>query len=375
MNVQQRKYGEALAKIRLVTSKLMDLKPTDVKWQSNNRSKGSMEKEGFYPRDYGMTEWDWPQGIGIFGLSRMPGNKNETYIKKWAADRITEGLPSENVNTTVPLLTLCDYPEYEDLSLEWMTDIEANFIRTNENVIQHVTTGESKNSIRENKNQIWVDTTFMTLLFVAKMANKFEREDWEDDANYQILEHIKYLLDRKTGLFYHGWNFSSKSNYGGIFWCRGNSWMTYGIPLFLELNPAIHGTALAKYLAKIYSNQVKALFELRDASGLWHTILTDKSSYIETSGSAAIIAGVYLGLNAGLIDKKIYEEECDQSFDALLERVNVNGAVSGVSAGTAISSKIDDYKKIKQLPMAYGQALVLCAMAEFLQEKDSQIEN
>ena len=47
--------------------------------------------------------------------------------------------------------------------------------------------------------------------------------------------HIKYLCDNKTGLFYHGWTFNEMNNFGGIFWCRGNSWFTLGILDYVDM--------------------------------------------------------------------------------------------------------------------------------------------
>ena len=41
-----------------------------------------------------------------------------------------------------------------------------------------------------------------------------------------MLCHIKYLLNKNEGLFYHGFNFERNDNYGGILWGRGNCWYT-----------------------------------------------------------------------------------------------------------------------------------------------------
>ena len=51
---------------------------------------------------------------------------------------------------------------------------------------------------------------------------------------HQLLVHIKYLYRKENGLFYHGFSFLRNDNFGGIHWCRGNSWFTLGLPLLLE---------------------------------------------------------------------------------------------------------------------------------------------
>ena len=54
--------------------------------------------------------------------------KNQEYhdfLYHWFEDNIWEGLPSKNINTTTPLLTLaefnddCKNPEFEKLCLKW----------------------------------------------------------------------------------------------------------------------------------------------------------------------------------------------------------------------------------------------------------------
>ena len=68
------------------------------------------EAVGFFRRDFGIREWDWPQGVGLYGILKlMEREQNEeyrTFLHEWFTDNIREGLPSRNINTTMPLLTL-----------------------------------------------------------------------------------------------------------------------------------------------------------------------------------------------------------------------------------------------------------------------------
>ena len=319
------------------------------------------EKKGFFLRDFGMKQWDWPQGVAIFGL-HLAGQENDEYILRWANEEIEKGLPTKNVNTICPMLTLMDYPEFEKLSLEWMDWIEKDFPRTREKGLQHITSGEDKYTLKENEQQIWLDTVFMTVLFTAKMGVKYNNEKWREDATYQILLHVKYLLNRETGLFYHGWNFNEISNYGANFWCRGNSWMALGIPLFLKIMEGYLPESTNSFLKNVYNNQVLKLLELRGKDGLWHTILTDKTSYTETSGSAGIVGGILLGQLYGYLVEEIDTTDIDYMIESLEQRIDKDGIVTGVSAGTPISYNEKDYKDIVQTPMVYGQAMMIVAL-------------
>ena len=135
-------------KISLVRERLkhfdsLPLNQEDFRDSNNQLS----ESKGFFARDFGMEQWDWPQGVGIYGL-HLEGPINDEYIKQWATEEINKGLPTKNVNTICPLLTLVDYPEYETLALEWMKWIEKEFPRTDENGLQHITSGIDKFTVK-----------------------------------------------------------------------------------------------------------------------------------------------------------------------------------------------------------------------------------
>lgn len=352
--------------IDLVIKKLTTLEEIDG---SDYARLTQAEKEaiGYFARDFGMKHWDWPQGVGLYGLQVMNDSK-ETYIKEWANEEIAKGLPLPNINTVRPLFTLMDFDEYEDLCIQWANHIMIDFDRTKEGGLQHNTTGKTKDTIAYKNQQIWADTIYMTVLFLGKMGIKYHNQKWIDEAIYQVMLHLKYLLDRKTGLYYHGWDFSEQSDFGGHFWCRGNSWLTMGLPLFIDLM----GDQLPSYVKKsfvhAYTNQVESLFKYRDKDELlWHTLLDDSTSYIEVSGSAGIVAGVYMGIKTGVLPREPYKKLCDDSVGQLLKQIDSEGTVQGVSAGTVIGHTKDHYKNIIVKPMAYGQAMMLCALVESLQ--------
>ncbi|MGL9736479.1 MAG: glycoside hydrolase family 88 protein [Symbiopectobacterium sp.] len=54
----------------------------------------------------------------------------------------------------------------------------------------------------------------MSGLFYARASTYLNRPSYLDEVSYQFLLHIKYLIDRDTGLWMHGWNFTGNGNYG-----------------------------------------------------------------------------------------------------------------------------------------------------------------
>ncbi len=362
-----------LQKIDLVVEKLMNLGAPDCDTDISN--KDSLAK-GLIPRDFGISEWDWPQGVGLYGLNKLNNyygdNRYSEFFKNWYKNNLEIGLPSKNVNTTAPYLTLVDLldvlndPIYEDMCIKQANWLMECLPRTREGAFQHVTSAiGDRLGVRLNESEMWIDTIFMTVLFLNKMGHKYNRQDWISEATHQILLHIKYLYEKKTGLFYHGWSFNENSNFGGIFWCRGNSWFTFGIIDYLEVCNDTLDAGVKTFLIDTFKAQVNALIKLQAPSGLWHTVLDDPTSYEEVSGSAAIITGIIKGIKLGILDSS-YQKYADKAIDAICKNIDSDGTVLNVSGGTGMGYDADHYKNIIIAPMAYGQSLTLVALFEAL---------
>lgn len=363
---------EVQEKLNLVIDKLMKLGEPE---NNDDLAKGG-EAIGFFKRDFGIQEWDWPQGVGLYGLLKIMQYENSNtyndFLYKWFKDNIEQGLPSKNINTTTPLLTLVELneyykdPEFEKLCLKWADWLMNCLPRTKERGFQHVTSANGdRQGVRLNENEMWIDTIFMTVLFLNKMGQKYNRKDWVDESIHQVLMHIKYLYDNKTGLFYHGWTFNEMNNFGGIFWCRGNSWFTLGILDYIDMFKGTMNAGVKEFIIDTYKAQAEALKNLQSKSGLWHTVLTDPTSYEEVSGSAAITAGILKGIRLGILDDT-YLEVARKAVNAILKNIDTDGTVLNVSGGTGMGYDADHYKNILIAPMAYGQSLTILALAEAL---------
>lgn len=363
-----------IKKLDLVIEKLLNLgEPENQKELEENGG----EAIGFFKRDFGIQEWDWPQGVGLYGLLRVMKSldrpKYKEFLYHWYKDNLAQGLGSRNINTTTPLLTLSQLndsyqdPDFEKLCLDWADWLINCLPKTKEGGFQHVTSANGDRlGVRLNESELWIDTLFMTVLFLNKMGQKYHRQDWIDESIHQVLLHIKYLYDKKTGLFYHGWSFNRNDNFGDVFWCRGNSWFTCGILEYIEMFEGTMNTGYKAFILDTYKAQTKALKELQSKSGLWHTVLDDPDSYEETSGSAAITAGLIKGLSMGILGDE-YRECALNAVRALLENIADDGTVLNVSGGTGIGYDKDHYKNILIAPMAYGQSLTILALAEALE--------
>ena len=358
-----------LEKMEKVFLNLMNLKDVAAELADSEKTDDELEKIGIFRRDFGMEQWDWPQGVGLFGLSKAKDHLStidyENYMKNWFEKRLKQGLPCKNINTTAPLLTLMDFDFAENLSHEWMDWVDNGSTRTNERGLQHDVTARNIRYLTVNHQEIWIDTLVMTNLFIAKMGVKYDNDAWKNEAIYQLLLHTKYLSDKKTNLFFHGWSFERNDNFGNVLWCRGNCWATISIPLTLEILKGSIPAGVKDHLLNYYHNQVDALLQnyLDQDEMMWRTVLTNPKSYIETSGTAGILAGIYLGIKHGYLETEKYLGIANQILEKVLLRIDEDGVVTNVSAGTPIQMTEQEYMDIVTAPMGYGQAMVLLLLS------------
>lgn len=316
---------------------------------------------------YALAAWDWPHGVGIYCLYKKYVLTKDLsildYIENWYRRRISEGLPPKNVNTVAPLIALVSiYPErpsesFKAVILEWAEWIMNEMPRTKEGGIQH------QHAELENHSELWDDTLLMTVLFLAKAGRVLSRKDYEEEAIYQVLLHSKYLVDRPSGLWYHAWCFDRGDNYAEALWGRGNAWVMVFLPEFLEtVDP---GDGVRRFLESLFLRQAESLRETQDESGLWHTLINDPSSYLETSCSSGFFYGIMKGVRLGILGKE-YLPCCARALPALLSKIGPDGKVNGVSYGTNVGLDLDHYRNIEIRQMPYGQGLMMLAVQEAL---------
>lgn len=334
----------------------------------------NMKNEGFsekYP--VGLIDislWEWPQGVGLYGLYQyysQTGDKEiYCFLRDWFDSHLSGPMPERNVNTTCPMLTLAFLYEetndriYGDTCRDWASWVMNDLIRTGDNAFQHMITGDA------NDSQILIDTLFMTVLFLAKAGILFQRPEYVEEAKKQCLIHIKYLYDISCGLYFHGYDFKGKHHYGSVHWARGNSWYTCGLVDLLDMVPMEGG--IRDYLLDTYRAQVAALAGLQAGDGMWHTILDDDSSYVESSATAAFAYGILKGVRKGYLPKE-YENYAKKAIEGVLRRIDSEGVVQDVSYGTPVGWNAEFYKEIPVCPMTYGQALPILMLAEALRHE------
>jgi unsaturated rhamnogalacturonyl hydrolase len=316
----------------------------------------------------GWNDWEWTHGVGLLGLWKYYEQTRDARCRQimldWFRDRFAAGVPTKNINTVAPFLTLAYLHEespdpgwvpYLDEWAEWLMD---GLPRTEERGFQHIVF----NSV--NEQQIWDDTLMMSVLPLAKIGKLLGRPQYIEEARRQFLLHVKYLVDRRTGLWFHGWTFQGRHHFANALWARGNCWVTIAIPEFIELLDLQPGEGLREFLLETHLQQIRALQRLQDASGLWHTLLDDPASYLEASATAGFGYGILKSVRKRYIGPE-FEETGVRAVQAVLAKIDPHGELGQVSFGTPVFDELDGYRKIPLTSMPYGQALAILCLGEF----------
>ena len=317
----------------------------------------------------GWAGWEWTHGIGLYGLLKywqLTGDEQAmSIITGWFDERLKEATPTKNINTVAPFLTLaCLYefrpnPAWVPYLETWAEWVMHEMPRTREGGLQHIV----YNSV--NDQQMWDDTLMMSVMPLAKIGLVLNRPEFVEEAKYQFLIHTQYLADRETGLWFHGWTFNGNHNFARALWARGNSWVTIVIPEFIELLGLPEGDPIRKHLLSTLDRQAAALAEYQDVSGLWHTLINDKDSYLEASATAGFAYGLMKAVRKRYISAD-YLPVAERAMRGVIGKIDAQGELQQVSFGTAMGDTLQFYKDIKLTSMPYGQAMAILCMSEYL---------
>jgi unsaturated rhamnogalacturonyl hydrolase len=315
----------------------------------------------------GWNDWEWTHGIGLYGIWKYyelrKDARSRQIMENWFRDRFAAGTPTKNVNTMAPFLTLAylyeesgneTYVPYLDTWAEWVMH---DMPRTEEHGLQHIVFNS------ENPQQLWDDTLMMTVLPITKIGKVLDRPHYIDEARRQFLVHAKYLADRKSGLWFHGWTFEGRHNFAEALWARGNCWVTIAIPEFIELLDLPPADPMRQFLIATLEAQVQALARYQDKSGLWHTLIPDPTSYLEASATAGFAYGILKSVRKRYLPGE-YQAVGIKALKGVLANISPQGELMNVSFGTAMGSDLDFYKKIPLTSMPYGQALAILCLSE-----------
>ena len=181
--------------------------------------------------------------------------------------------------------------------------------------------------------QIWLDGLFMAEPFIAEYAAEFRKYELFNEITRQFLLVNKHLRDKKTGLYYHGWDESKKQKWAdpktGVspnFWGRSNGWFMMAMVDVLDYLPEDHPDR--KTIENMLKDLSAALLNFRDPeTKLWYQVIDQgnrEGNYIETSSSLMYVYCFAKGVRKGYLPAE-YLKIAKESYESVVSRYLIEG--------------------------------------------------
>ena len=309
---------------------------------------------------------DWGQSLMMYGLMKSLEVRDDKttreFIKHWVYFHINEQVPVNYFCGSWSFGLL--YPEIEKYFPEIKMQLDETALKIYDFII-HKSIRNGDGVILHNIDlpNIYVDTVYYATVTLAKLGT-YLKLPWEAEVMKQLKLHLKILQDGNKPFYIHCQeNANGKRSEGS--WARGNGWVMMAcaeiMPLLKKNSPEYNE------LVTIFRNLAKNLVSLQTKTGLWRTILDDKTSYEESSASAMYLYAFQKGKNL-----KVLGPECDavirKAVAGLSKMVDKDFSFIGVSEGTWPGT-IEYYKSRTQGEFWWGTGAYLLALSEMTRER------
>jgi len=182
--------------------------------------------------------------------------------------------------------------------------------KTKDGILYHVTYAR----------QVWSDASFMAPPFLALMGDY-------DEAVRQIEGFRKYLMDPAKKLYYHIWDDEKQDYARKKFWGGGNGWTAAAMAKIIDMLPA-GKEELRNKLVTFGRELIKGCLAYQRPDGLFHDIIDDNTSFVETNLAQMLAFAMYTGMKAGWLDLS-YKEKADNMRLAARGKIDDYGIVQG----------------------------------------------
>lgn len=183
--------------------------------------------------------------------------------------------------------------------------------RTREGIIYH----------NQIENMIWVDAFYMVPPFLAVAGQPAE-------AVKQICGYRQILRDPEKKLFYHIWDEDRQAFERKLLWGVGNGWAAAGMARVIRALPPEMLSEKEQIIAFVHE-LLDACLVYQRPDGLFHDILDDPNSFVESNAAQMLSYTIYRGVQAGWL-ARAYLEPADRMREAAYRQVDEFGLVQGV---------------------------------------------
>jgi rhamnogalacturonyl hydrolase YesR len=222
-------------------------------------------------------------------------------------------------------------------------------------------------------NTVWLDDMFMGVPALAWYGALKNDTASIADAVRQIRAFKSRMWVQlpavggiEQGLFRHGW-VEDMNPHPFFPWGRANGWAILTICEVLDAMQLAGYADGREEILVLLRQHVAALSAVQDKSGLWHQLLNDPSSFLETSASAIFTYCLAHAICEGWIDPIAYGAQTLLAWNALSKQIDRQGQVLGTVVGSGMGFDRAFYCYRPVHPMAaHGYGPVIWAGSEII---------
>ena len=141
------------------------------------------------------------------------------------------------------------------------------------------------------ENMIWVDAFYMAPPFLAVAGHP-------DEAVKQVEGYRETLRHPEKGAYYHMWDEDRQRFERKLLWGVGNGWAAAGMTRVIRALPDTMKSdkdRIAGYVREL----LDACLKFQRDDGLFHDILDDPSTFVETNAGQMLAYAIYRGVEGG----------------------------------------------------------------------------
>ena len=173
----------------------------------------------------------------------------------------------------------------------------------------------------QNENRIWVDSFYMAPPFLAVAGHP-------DEAVRQVEGYRETLRSPEKGAYFHIWDEARQRFERKLLWGVGNGWAAAGMARVIRALPeAMRGDK--ERIAGHVRELLDACLKFQRTDGLFHDVLDDPSTFVETNAAQMFAYTIYRGVKAGWLAPS-YLAPADRMRKAAHAKVDAFGLVQGV---------------------------------------------
>lgn len=214
---------------------------------------------------------------------------------------------------------------------------------------------------------MWIDDLYMSTPFLVRYWELSKDEKYLNDAinQFYFFKERFFMEDKKLMSHIFDTRFKKANR---IPWSRGNGWVIFALSELLNKLPEKHSER--PKLIEFFNELISGIMAYQDEKGLWHQILDDETTYIESSCTAMFICALSRGIRNGYLQESLIPqgtESLKKAWQGLITYcIDKDGNLYGVCRGSGFSFSREYYRGLGWLLNdAHGIGIVALAGVEY----------